>query len=205
MTEQTRPKTPEELGEAVGRKIEELFGTMFQEEGPASTPSSSLSAQNAVPVSDQPVEPSDPHGASEPAESPPGLEKSVSPSPVTSQAPEESSSPASQSPGVATEVGRQAASFQELIEQIEAVVLNLEWEVSQKSVSDLSHKLGEVEKFIPPSGLLRNFLTMHHASWLVSTIPKPLPILLWQNSSPAASLPLHSSTTPAATSHSRRD
>jgi hypothetical protein len=159
VTEQIKPKTPEELGEAVGKKIEELFGGMFQDEVPPSPQPPAPAATTAPEISPQPpvtqtVQP---------------VKKAAPPVPERIEVPAEPSSPDREAPPAAVapppsavpELGRAAASFQELIEQIEAIVLNLEWEMSQKSVTDLSGKLGEVEKFVPASGLLRNFLGMH--------------------------------------------
>lgn len=161
VTEQIRPRTPEELGEAVGRKIEELFGTAFQEEGQASAQQPSPVAQAGSMASGPEPEHSRPQEESEPPQEALKPEKTLpSPQtpPETSQG-QDGSVPQSSTP--TAELERPATSFQELIEQIEALVLNLEWEVSQKSASDLQHKLGEVEKFIPESGMLKNFLTMH--------------------------------------------
>lgn len=161
MTEQTKHKSPEELGEAVGRKIEELFGGMFQDEAtiaiepsPPPTPAPARPPQAAAPPRQHVVD-----GTARQAPVPKRAETPPRRAPEAPRPP----APTPQRPAVVgPEFGRPANNFEELIEQIEAVVLNLEWEVSQKSVSDLSKKLGEVEKFIPASGTARNIVAMHN-------------------------------------------
>jgi hypothetical protein len=161
VTEPTKHKSPEELGEAVGQKIEELFGSMFQDEAPAPPPP--VPASQSAPVTSRAVTESPRRPiAGEPVRPTPIPKKAASPSLPISQEPLASTPNRPRPASIGKELGRPAKNFEELIEQIEAVVLNLEWEVGQKSVSDLTSKLGEVEKFIPGSGTTRNLLAMHN-------------------------------------------
>jgi len=158
-------KTPEELGEAVGKKIEELFGGMFaDEESPQ--PKEQLKAVADAPVSPKP--PSAPQPASEPdspampkpasappkpqVAAPPPAAKRVSPPkppPVEVQA----------RPPVSPQ--KEPDGFDQIMERIEILILNLEWEVSPESVKEISDKLGLLEPLLPAGGPARTIISMN--------------------------------------------
>jgi hypothetical protein len=51
--------------------------------------------------------------------------------------------------------------FEELVERIEALILNMEWEVNPESATELAARFKDVEPLLPPSGPARNILAMN--------------------------------------------
>ncbi len=156
MADQNRHKTPEELGEAVGKKIEELFGGMFGDEEPQDAGSPSDAPQVEVrgtaarqgpsgPV----LQPGSPIERKEPA--PPPRTSPMSPA---KQRPLESPAPP-------TARKRAGETFDDIVEQMEILILNLEWEVSPESVEGLIKKFKELEKCFPGAGQARTILAMN--------------------------------------------
>lgn len=189
MVEQKQHKTPEELGEAVGKKIEELFGGMFGDEMPPEpktppAPARPAAAQTRAPQP-QPQRP--------PAHRPPAPSQMRRPQappqparPVAAQAPARTVPP--QAPARPAPAGRPEAAdtFESVIEQIEILVLNLEWEVNPESVSELAEKFKGLEPFFPGEGQARTVLAMNRRGLLRFTsrdsVPHPALIKLLQDS-----------------------
>ncbi len=167
-------KSPEELGEAVGRKIEELFGGLFADEAPQeqsaqepATPEPVRSSVNpvsapkptssAAPASDpRPVrEPSGPaRGPVRPAMSAPSAPKPAAVKPQPARvAPRPAVGAAIQSKG--------PNAFDNVMEQVEVIILNLEWEVSPESIRELFQKFKELEQSFTTEGPARNILAMN--------------------------------------------
>ncbi|MFH1115280.1 MAG: hypothetical protein V1792_15325 [Pseudomonadota bacterium] len=157
MADHNRHKTPEELGEAVGKKIEELFGGMFGDEGP----------QDAQSPSDAPhVEVRG--TAARQGPSGPGLQPGSPMERKGPQAPPQRMSPVSTAkqrpsatPAPSKAPGGSGGSFDEIVEQMEILILNLEWEVSPESVDGLIQKFKELEKCFPGAGQARTILAMN--------------------------------------------
>jgi len=144
VADQTKHKTPQELGEAVGKKIEELFGGIFSDEAdqeaeaPLSAPEKAASAAKPAP--------------------PPGPRPAPAPS-VTRQpaAPSRPSAPAT----ARDDLRKPMASFEELVERTEALILSMEWEVNPESAIELATRFKDIEPLLPPSGPARNILAMN--------------------------------------------
>ena len=146
MADQMKHKTPEELGEAVGRKIEELFGGMFQDEADPPT-------KLPRPAAEQPVSPATPV-------SPPASRSA--PGPLRTETGQTATSPASSAPGGGPgDWKKVTGSFEELAERIEALILSMEWEVNPESATELATRFKEIGPLMPASGPARNILAMN--------------------------------------------
>lgn len=190
MVDQKQHKTPEELGEAVGKKIEELFGGMFEDDMPPepSSPPAGGPRHGAEPTpSTAPPPIAPPRTAqpqvpqtSRPPASPPTRRAAVPPQTKKPGEPQAAGRPAT--------TGRPAAtdSFDSIIEQIEILILNLEWEVSPESVSELAEKFRSLESYFPGEGQARTVLAMNRRGLLRFTsrdsVPHPALIKLLQDS-----------------------
>jgi len=113
-----RNQSPEELGEAVGQKIEELFGGIFPDDVPG------------------------------PATKPKAVTAPVPPSPVIQPA------------AKAGEVGRNQSS-EHLMDRIEALVLQLDWETSIDTVKDLVRLFKELDRQASGDGPVKFLLNMN--------------------------------------------
>ncbi len=191
MVDQKQHKTPEELGEAVGKKIEELFGGMFGDEMPPEpkTPPAAVAGHHGVEPSRAAVPP-----VAEPprAEQPPRAPVRRPPAPPQAQrppaGPQMRRPEARQIPGkpAAPRPSEAADAFEGIIEQIEILILNLEWEVNPQSVSDLAERFRSLESFFPGEGQARTVLAMNRRGLLRFTnrdsVPHPALIKLLQDS-----------------------
>ncbi|MBM3299457.1 MAG: hypothetical protein FJY85_05855, partial [Deltaproteobacteria bacterium] len=68
-----------------------------------------------------------------------------------------------------------AGTFEDVVEQMEILILNLEWEVSPDSVSGLIKKFKELEKFFPAQGQARTILAMNQRGLQQFTTPDSVP------------------------------
>jgi hypothetical protein len=111
-------QSPEELGEAVGQKIEELFGGIFPEDEPSPTPEPKATPHSAV--------------------APPAIK------PVA-------------------RVGEVSAdqSTENLMDRIEALVLQLDWETSVDTVKDLVRLFKELDRKPSGDGPVKFLLNMN--------------------------------------------
>jgi hypothetical protein len=155
-------KSPEELGEAVGKKIEELFGGIFADEEPEEAPQPVKAKQRTAPT---PV--TAPGSRPVPAPTQANAPTAPKPKPVQPQRQVVKAPPAPQKPGTASSpktAAKQAPaqrtapqdtglpSFDKIMERIEILILSLEWEVSPESVKEISHKFGLLKPLLPPIG-----------------------------------------------------
>jgi hypothetical protein len=141
-------KSPEELGEAVGKKIEELFGGMFADDIPQR---GSLTTSTVVSPGIPSQFPLD-SGADEPRTE----WKTTSPPAAKTQE--------SWSLDVPSQPRRevpQRSSFQDIIDRIDALIYHLEWEASPESVIEISEKLNEIEAYLPSTGPAKTILAMN--------------------------------------------
>lgn len=180
MTEQ-KYKSPEELGEAVGRKIEELFGGIFSDEKPEATEkagtqqtASGAALAEAVPMAapkpTQATTPPKPAPVSQPGPKPVPASQLESvpkpaPAPVLKPAPAkvQPAIPATSATAANQALGRKKilSSFDDTIEQIEVIILNLEWEVSPESVRELFQKFKGLQQFFSSDGPGKSILAMN--------------------------------------------
>lgn len=164
MADQPKYKSPEELGEAVGKKIEELFGGLFGDEkpsedsGPTAPPPASFVTPPSRPSARAP-EPS-PGPAAAPAHQPPKPHRAATPISAPTGPPQAKS---------------QGQSFEDVIEQIEILVLNMEWEVSPESVKGLSVHFKRMEGHFPKEGQARTILAMNQRVLQRFSAPEAVP------------------------------
>ncbi len=139
--EKSQSKSPQELGEAVGQKIEELFGGMFGEDTPADDDPSTHGGSQATAAVPRDAKPAPDKGPApkSPAPSPPA--------PPTPKPPQ---------PGP-----RKPSSLDQLLEQIEAAILNLEWEMSADTVKQLSKDFDELLRIFKASGPAKTVFEMN--------------------------------------------
>jgi len=179
---QNRHKTPEELGEAVGKKIEELFGGIFGDEAPQGEKSSSdeLHSEAGELASQQrpsgsTLQPGSAVHKKQPSAPPPR------PAPKPAGAPRPPDRPA---PSAALQ--KVGGSFDDIVEQMEILILNLEWEVSPESVDGLIKQFKELETCFPGAGQARTILAMNRRGLRrfasPGAVPHPSLIKLLQDS-----------------------
>jgi hypothetical protein len=173
-------KSPEELGEAVGKKIEELFGGLFADESPqeqkvpepaAPPPPSPVTSPPAPKPKPAPAAAPSPTPAPRPKPAREPVRSSVSPapSPKPSPAPRQPARPSPKPAAGPTAVASLATApqkkgpspFDDTIEQIEVIVLNLEWEVNPESIRELFQKFKELDRVFSTEGPGRNILAMN--------------------------------------------
>ena len=150
MAEQPKYKSPEELGEAVGKKIEELFGGLFGEDKPETeSPSVSEPARMAAPVQPPPAE------ARERVAPPP------SSTPPPRMAPPPSAPPRPQPEQPTPQKPASGDRFDGIIEQIEILVLSMEWEVNPQSAKKVLVAIQELGGLLPQTGQAKTILAMN--------------------------------------------
>jgi hypothetical protein len=169
-------KSPEELGEAVGRKIEELFGGMFADEEPKESQppvkaEEPAAAARVAPAKPQPV-PAPAEAKAPVAQAPkPPQPAPTQPRPQVVKAPAPVQEPKVVSPPKPAEKKAPSAptaqqqtgsgTFEQIMERIEILILSLEWEVSPESVKEISEKLGMLEPLLPSMGPARTIVAMN--------------------------------------------
>ena len=162
MAEEKKHKSPEELGEAVGQKIDALFGNIFGDDSPADEAPAS-SAQSSAPA--PPAEEAAPVHAPEPADvpSPPQPPPAPPPQPAA--------------PAHRADAGQDAAgkSLAESLDRIEALVLSLEWEMKPDTVRELSQRFKDMERFFPAEGQAHTILNMNRRVLKRFTAPDVAP------------------------------
>jgi hypothetical protein len=156
-------KTPEELGEAVGMKIEELFSTIVADlppEEPKPQPPAQEQMKSAPAAPATPVAPVAP-----PA---PPRSAAIDQRPPVRQTPRQTKPPAKSQPGaaaaspsVSNAQTKIADSCEDLLERIEILVLNLEWEVSPDSVREIFQRFTQLDRFFSSDQSARNILAMN--------------------------------------------
>lgn len=136
-------KSPEELGKAVGEKIEALFGGLFDEPAPQEAPA--VKAAREVVTTQPPA-------LTEPVQAPPKPAAAVK----TAQPPAPAKTPAPQTkiPPI--------KSPSELLDRIEALALNLEWESKSDGIRELEQRFREIARFLPKEGPGRQIAGMNH-------------------------------------------
>ena len=154
MAQEKKYKSPEELGEAVGQKIDALFGNIFGDDSPAEEASAEPSTAPAPPP---PREESAPVYAPEPNNEP------VAPAPPPKPAPPKAPAQPPAQPSAARTAGGDAGakSLSESLDRIEALVLSLEWEMKPDTVRELLLRFKDMERFFPGEGQARTILNMN--------------------------------------------
>jgi len=124
VAEDKKYKSPEELGLAVGQKIEELFSGAF--------------------------------GESTLEEPPPAAPAAKAPEPKPMPAPPPKPVPKPTLPP------RRATPFDDLMDRIEALILNLEWEAKVETIREAAQRFRELERFFPQDEQARAVVGMNY-------------------------------------------
>ncbi|MGO9567140.1 MAG: hypothetical protein ACLP5H_06335 [Desulfomonilaceae bacterium] len=150
-------KTPEELGNAVGLKIEELFGTIVADLPPEEPEPQSRAQEPMKSVPVAPVMPPAPPRDAAREQRPPAEYKPQQARPLEKSQPRVTSP----SPSASNAQGNVGNSCEELLERIEVLVLNLEWEASPESVREIFQRCTQLERFFSQDQSARNILIMN--------------------------------------------
>ncbi|MEW6533096.1 MAG: hypothetical protein AB1473_19855 [Thermodesulfobacteriota bacterium] len=142
MAEDKKFKSPSELGSAVGQKIDEIFGESVSEE------SVIMSTRRPAPEQKSVSEVADRAGSSD------AVLRDVA-GPRAPSPPPKAPTPVPRCPQPPAASAERPSSPDRLIDQTEALVLELEWETSQKAMQALSLKLKELEDTLPQKGPAR--------------------------------------------------
>ncbi len=150
-------KTPEELGNAVGLKIEQLFSTIITDLPPEEPEPQATAREQMKSVPEaQKMPPAPPRSAAE-EQRPPAQHKPQQAKPPVKSSPVATSGSPSPSSGQM----KTGASCEEILERIEILVLNLEWEVSPESVREIFQRCTQLEPFFSEDQTARNILAMN--------------------------------------------
>ncbi|MBI5572343.1 MAG: hypothetical protein HY914_20535 [Desulfomonile tiedjei] len=180
MANEQKTKSPEELGEAVGKKIEALFqGTFLSEEttqeldvlatfreqsgtthaGPAVAPQEARTSDTIEippPFQQKPGEPAPaakPHAVlSAPAAKPAAAKPAPVPKPALKPAPVP----------VAFSAAEDGQPFDDVAELIEALILNLEWEVTPEVIEEVADRFKELDSYFSKNEQARKILAMNY-------------------------------------------
>jgi len=160
VAEEPKHKTPAELGEAVGRKIEELFGDLLGENSIAE-PDHAIEtrAQGATRDHALPREPSVPTGMPTA-----GTQSSVSGIAGPTRTVLKSSRNVNKPTGASASGNPQGGkvSFDKIVERIEVLILNVEWEVSPEASAELVERLRALGDYFPGNERARTILAMNN-------------------------------------------
>jgi hypothetical protein len=181
-------KTPEELEQAVGEKIDELFGDLFEEETPRGSEERSAPVESAAARVEASARPAVP--AAGPS-SPLAEKRPIPPPPKAAPKPPSPPAPPTSTARITAE-RRAGDTFENVAEQMEILILNLEWEVSPDSVSGLIKKFKELERFFPVQKQARTILAMNQRGLqqfaAPDSVPHPSLVKLLQHSLAALKL-----------------
>ncbi len=161
MAEEPKHKTPTELGEAVGRKIEELFGDLLGENSVAEpihvteTPARSAAGDHPLPTEPS-VSTRMPTSGSQ--SSAPG--KAAGPTRTVLKSSQNVNRPTGAAVPGYPQGGK--VSFDKIVERIEVLILNVEWEVSPEASSELVERLRALGNHFPENERARTILAMNN-------------------------------------------
>jgi hypothetical protein len=160
VADEKKPQSPEELGEAVGRKIEALFGGMFDDSA-EKEPDNQDAGGSAEQTGSEPTAPPEPPPQASPptppSTPPPSPPRRSNEAPSTAEPPRaEVSKPPPGEPRVSNE------DLDILLDQIEALILNLEWEATRETVQELTKKFGEADSYFPEGNPGKKLIHMNH-------------------------------------------
>ncbi len=153
MAEEKKYKSPEELGEAVGQKIDALFGNIFGDDSPAEEAPAASAEPSAAPAPPLPAEEVAPVYAPSPIDEPKPPAPPPKPAPPRAPAQPAPARTSGGDPGV--------KSLAESLDRIEALVLSLEWEMKPDTVRELLLRFKDMERFFPGEGQARTILNMN--------------------------------------------
>jgi len=142
VAENKKFKSPSELGSAVGQKIDEIFGESVSEESVIMSTHQPGPAQKSTAVAQDRVGSTD------------AASRGVR-GPIPSGPSPKSPTPGPRGPQAAGANAERPASLERLIDQTEALVLELEWETSPNATNALAFKLKELEAILPEKGPAR--------------------------------------------------
>ena len=160
MAEEPKHKTPTELGEAVGRKIEELFGDFLGENSIAEpdhalqTPAPSPTGNHALPAKPSLSTGMPTAGSQSSASGIAGPTRTVLKSSQNANKPAGAPAPGYPQGG--------KVSFDKIVERIEVLILNVEWEVSPEASAELVERLRALGNYFPGDERARTILAMNN-------------------------------------------
>ncbi len=162
MAEEPKHKTPAELGEAVGRKIEELFGDLLGGDSVENPGYSIAAAPITGPVEDK-LDSAQPNAnvrlhekvaqPATPSKKTAPISTALKPS-ITADRPSGVSASGQHPQG-----GK--VSFDKIVERIEVLILNVEWEVSTEASSELIEQFRGLSQYFPSNERARTILAMN--------------------------------------------
>jgi hypothetical protein len=132
-------KTPEELGDAVGKKIDELFGNLFADEQPDPEPDYSAEQSKGS-------QKTEPGFKTEPI----AVKEQVITTPV-----------AQKNASVSSQVLHASPTFRDIVDKIEALFLTLDWELNTALIHDLGENLRSLDHFLPNEGPAKTIVNMN--------------------------------------------
>ncbi len=161
MAEEPKHKTPAELGEAVGRKIEELFGDLLGGDSAEGPGHSTAVAPVATSVEDSLnlTPPSAKLGMQDKVAQPAVPSKKTAPTDTVLKPSNTANRPAGVSASGHPQGGK--VSFDKIVERIEVLTLNVEWEVSTEASSELIEQFRSLSQYFPANERARTILAMN--------------------------------------------
>jgi hypothetical protein len=144
VAEEKKFETAEELGAAVGEKIDELFGGAMDETPPK--PAHSQAETGTHPAESSPEKRKAPDEEIVPTRAPHSTDEPDSVVPRSLHSPDEK---------------KHAQSEEELLDRLEALALNLEWEYGSETVREMALRFKELEGYLPQEGPARTLITIN--------------------------------------------
>ncbi len=147
-------KSPEELGEAVGKKIDELFGGLFDDV----SEKKQETAVNTAPLMDANI------GSGVEMKStsmvvPPG-QLAQTARQATALNVKQGMPHVAGASTQASDSSRPITAFDQILERIEILILNLEWEISPDLINQISEKFAQLRPLLPEQGPARTIVSM---------------------------------------------
>jgi hypothetical protein len=160
VADEKKLKSPEDLGRAVGEKIEALFGGLLEEPAPALKPETTAGRAQVEPAG----------------------------RPVTAREPGPMRPAGAEAPAVKPGQ-KKVASISDLLDRVEALILNLEWEAKVETIHELEERFKDVARLFPKEGPSRGIAGMNFRVLQKfgnpDVPPHPLLVKLLQESSAA--------------------
>jgi hypothetical protein len=161
VAEEPKHKTPAELGEAVGRKIEELFGDLLGGDS-IETPGPSIAAApvtSSVQDNSKPAQPSADLRGHDKVAQPATPSKQTAPTNTVLKPSNTANRPSGVSASGHPQGGK--VSFDQIVERIEVLILSVEWEVSTEAGSELIEQFRILSQYYPSNDRARTILAMN--------------------------------------------
>jgi hypothetical protein len=154
VADQQKEKSPEELGEAVGRKIEALFGGFFDDEATQLLDAEDTFKKDTAGAQAAPPKP--PKDTATIEIPPPSFASAAPAKPVPPPTP---AKPSVAPPSPAEDTTQP---FDAVAELVEALILNLEWEVTPEVIDEVAERFKELDSHFPRDSQARSILSMNY-------------------------------------------